>query len=167
MRRWGEDWRGLYAARGCFVRVKFVDYRRVSCRDGAALEFHGRGEFAGLLSPFFGNQLEAFEGLEVGEATVDIANDLGIKSEDAAVGDEIGAATLVDTVLRGPGIESDEVGGDEYTDELVLVTDQGGIGDEDIVFELVFNRLRGDEFAAGGLEQLFFAVGDIEEAIGV
>ena len=37
VRRWGVDWRGLYAARGCFVRVKFVDYRRVSCRDGAAL----------------------------------------------------------------------------------------------------------------------------------
>ena len=49
----------------------------------------------------------------------------------------------------------------------MLVADQRGLGDQWIVFELVFNGLRGDQLAAGGLQQLLLAVGDEEEAVRV
>ena len=49
----------------------------------------------------------------------------------------------------------------------MLVADERGLGDKHAVLELVFDGLRRDHLAAGGLEQFLLAVGDEEEAVGV
>ena len=47
----------------------------------------------------------------------------------------------------------------------MLVADQRHLGDENVVLELVLDGLRSDELAAGGLQQFFLAIGDVEEAV--
>ncbi len=49
----------------------------------------------------------------------------------------------------------------------MFVADQRHLADHEGVLELVLDGLGGDHFAAGGLEQLFFAIGNVEKAVVV
>ena len=49
----------------------------------------------------------------------------------------------------------------------MLVADQRGLRHQDGVLQLVFDGLRRDQLAAGGLEQFLLAVGDVEESVVV
>ncbi len=49
----------------------------------------------------------------------------------------------------------------------MFVANQRGLRDQDGILELVLDRLRSDQFAAGGFEQLLFAIGDVEKSIVV
>ena len=88
-------WNPLFGACGCFVRVKCVDHRRILCRNDAAFELHGRGQFAGILRPLVGNEAKALDGFEVGQAGVGFAHDFAIEGNHAAVGHQ---------GLRGPAL---------------------------------------------------------------
>ena len=49
----------------------------------------------------------------------------------------------------------------------MLVAHHHGFGDQSTVFQRILQRLWGDEFSAGSLDQIFLPVGDGQEALGV
>ena len=83
-------------------RSVFVIARRLSFIDGVSSP--------DLEGPLVGNDAEALEALEVGQAGVDFAYDLAIMSDDTGVGHQVGPSIGLDAVLAGPVFERGEVG---------------------------------------------------------
>ena len=72
-----------FAARGCFVGVKFGDRRRISRSENATLDLHRGRELSGVLRPLFGDDAEALEGFKVGQGAVHLADNFGVERDDA------------------------------------------------------------------------------------
>src|SRR5260370_19125814 len=65
------------------------------------------------------------------------------------------------------GGNGDGVRHDESDDESALVADDHGVCYVRTRLQSVRDGLRGDEFSSGGLDEIFFAVGDEEVVVGV
>src|SRR5258708_24313797 len=78
---------------------------------------------------------------------------------DPGMGGQFGAGSKLDALVGGFGGHSGGIGDEQRHDEFAPVAHNHGVEDIRTGLERVFNRLWGDEFASGGLEQIFFAVG--------
>ena len=67
--------------------------------------------------------------------------------------------------LARAGFDGGEIRHDESGDEAALVADQRGVLNVGAGLQGVFNRRGRDELAAGGLQQLFLAIGDDQVAV--
>ncbi len=67
--------------------------------------------------------------------------------------------------MFGPRFERGKIGRDQRGNELVLVPDHRTLRHHHRALELVFDRLRSNELATGGLEQFLLAIGDVEKSI--
>ena len=70
-------------------------------------------------------------------------------------------------MLLGPLLQRGKVGRNQHGNELVTVADERGLGYQRVVCQFVFNRMRSNELASRGLQQLFFTIGNEEESIFV
>src|SRR5579863_3259719 len=57
--------------------------------------------------------------------------------------------------------------GNNYGGILAFVADHGSLGDKNVVLQGILNRLGSNEFSAGGFDQVFLAVGNIQKTITV
>src|SRR5579863_9604931 len=73
----------------------------------------------------------------------------------------------LDALLGGFGGDRCGIGDDQSGDEFAFVAYHYGVQDEAARLEGVFDGLWGDEFAGGGFDQVFFAVGDEEIVVFV
>ena len=83
------------------------------------------------------------------------------------MGAQLGRRVDGDALLRGVVLQLGEVGHQQRDDVLAPVADYNCVGDEGAGLELVLNRLRGNHLAGGGLDEVFLAVGNGEEAFVV
>src|SRR5215469_6559127 len=70
-------------------------------------------------------------------------------------------------LLAHPFFEGGKIGKDQNGRKLAFIADHDGFGDQRMVLQGAFNRLRCDELPARGLEQVFLAVGHIKEAVTI
>src|SRR5258706_10428022 len=75
---------------------------------------------------------------------------------------EFGVGSKLDSLVGGFGGHGGGIGNEERHDEFVPVAHDHSIKDVWTGLERIFDGLRGNEFACGGFEQIFFAVGDGE-----
>src|SRR5208337_5320782 len=66
-----------------------------------------------------------------------------------------------------PIFQNGEVRGDQYRGKFPAVTEHHGCPNEGVELQRTFDRLRRDEFSAGGLDQILLAIGDRKESIAV
>ena len=81
--------------------------------------------------------------------------------------DELGVLKTRQPLLGCVGPQLFEIGNDESAREAPAFGDDDGGRNERAGLELVLDRLGGDELTARRLEQVLFAVGDLEIAVGV
>ncbi len=141
---------GQGSARGCrFIGVELGDFAGVLLGDHAAAQLETRREFSGVEGPLVGDEAKAFDGFKIGQRGIDAVDERLVCSADLLVFDEMVAGIDGDAALFGPGLKGGKVGGNQSRGKLVAVADERAVGDENAGLELVFDRLRGDEFAAG------------------
>ena len=58
-----------------------------------------------------------------------------------------------------------KVGSNYGRGKFAPVGNDGGLGDQIVGLQVVFDRLRCNELAAGGLDQVLLAVGDVQKAV--
>src|SRR5258707_11216856 len=75
---------------------------------------------------------------------------------------EFGVGSKLDSLVGGFGGHGGGIGNEERHDEFVPVAHDHSIKDVRTGLERIFDGLRGNEFACGGFEQIFLAVGDEE-----
>ena len=80
---------------------------------------------------------------------------------------QFGAGEKGISFSRAHCFQQGEVRGDQNGGEFALVAEDGGDSDQRIQLQRILDRLRRDEFSAGGLDQVFLAIGDGEISIGV
>src|SRR6185437_12362911 len=71
------------------------------------------------------------------------------------------------TVGLGPIFQKREVRRDDYGSVFPLVANHGGLSNQDVHLQRIFNRLRGYKLSAGSLDEVFFAISNIEKAIAI
>src|SRR3954464_2350735 len=83
------------------------------------------------------------------------------------MGDEFSAGGVLHSILLCPIFKMGEGGSDYDGREAASVANNSGFANERIGLERTLDGLRGDELSARGLDEIFFAVGDGEESVGV
>src|SRR6266481_8345297 len=83
------------------------------------------------------------------------------------MGGQFGVGGKFDSLISSLSSNRGRVGDDERDDEFAPIAQDHGIENVGAGLESVFDGLRGDEFAGGGFQQVFFSVGDEEIAVFV
>src|SRR6266853_3760728 len=79
---------------------------------------------------------------------------------DPGMSGQFGVGGKLDALVGGFGGHSGGIGDEQRHDKFAPVAHNHSVEDIRTGLERVFNRLWGNEFASGGLEQILFAVGD-------
>src|SRR6266481_4781973 len=79
---------------------------------------------------------------------------------DPGMSGQFGVGGKLDALVGGFGGNGGGVGNKQGHDKFAPVAHNHGVEDIRTGLERVFNRLWGNEFSSGGLEQILFAVGD-------
>src|SRR3954454_21788069 len=154
------------ASTGRLSRVKLFDLALVLLGDDGALDLQGRRQLAGLLGEVVGEDRDLLDLLDAGEVLVDLL-DVGLdRGLDVGVlrqlGRVLGQVVLLGVFDRLFGVESDqchEVG--------AAVADDDALGDQRVLLDFGLEVGGGDVLAAGGDDDVLFAAGDLDEALGV
>src|SRR5467141_2368141 len=142
------------------VGVEGFDDGGILLLDDAALELEGEGEAPVIESEIFGEKSEAFDGFVLREMNGE-ALDLGVDERvHPGMGGQFRVGGKLDSLIGGFGRDSGDIRNDEGNNEFLFIANNHGVEDVRTGLEGVFDGLRSDKFACGGLEQILFAVGD-------
>src|SRR6266850_2398961 len=144
------------------VGVEGFDDRAVLLFDDATLELERKSEAPIVKGEVFGEQSETLDGFVLREMHGEALH-LGI---DQRVHRGMGGHLLIvgelDSLLGELGGDGHGIRNDEGHDEFAFIADDHGVKNIRTGFESVFDGLRSDEFARGGFQQVFLAIGDVE-----
>src|SRR5438477_6846001 len=149
------------------IGIHVIDETAIAFFDRAAAEFHAMGQHAVLRRELVGEQDGSFELLEASQIPVNVLNNTVVELFYEGIVNKFGAGRVRDFIVAGPSLKHGEVRGDEHSRKLSLVPDHDSLRDQSVVLKRVFDRLRRNELAAGGFEEVFFAVRDREIAVAV
>src|SRR6516225_3501031 len=147
--------------------VQFVDLLLVFCLNDAALELEGRRDFAAGYGKLVGNNQDFLDGLKMRQLLVQVFHDAAVEFAHLGSGDKFFIGMEDNAVGASPVLQQREVRRQYHRGILATVAKHRRLSDQDVGFESVFNRLRRNELPPGGLDQVFLAVGDTEEAFTV
>ena len=102
-----------------------------------------------------------------GLARVDSVDDLLHLGDDLGRFGQLGEGEFAQAFIFGKGAHLVGVEGEQGADELALVALDRDLADDGVCLQLVFDLGRGHVFAARGLDEVFFAVGNGHEALVV
>src|SRR5215472_4490861 len=149
------------------VGVQGLDDAAILLFHHSALELKRKGEGAIVKRKILGKQRETLDGFilrEMGGEALDFFLNDGVRPR---MGDQFGVGRKFQTFIREPRSNGSRIRHDERGDEFALITNNNVVQDVRAGLQNVFNRLRRDKFSTGGLDQIFFAVGDVQIAVGI
>src|SRR5450759_1759084 len=141
--------------------VHRVDLVGVPLGDDLPLDLEGGSDLARFLGEGAGQKREVFDSLPGANSLVDRVHGLVYQPDDAWVFDQLFGRAGDQLVDRSP------VGDDESSHVRPGVADDHRLLDQVVALDLELELLRRHVLAAGGFEQIFLAVGDFQESVGV
>src|SRR5512133_2663909 len=105
--------------------------------------------------------------LELGEIIVHVLHDTLVESLHPRIARKLCVGGVSDVVLGGPVAQHRHGWRNHHAREPAPLTDNGGLADQRVRLQGIFDRLWRDEFSAGGLDQILLAIGDDKESVRI